>query len=159
MRDEAPGRPFGVNVLLPSGAPDDGVFGSLGLVRDQLETCVEERVPVVLSGLGDPRTILRDVRAAGSRFVAVVGSVAAARKAADAGADAVVVQGNEAGGHVGPLGTLTLGQTAVHAVDVPVLLAGGIASPEAVRAAARPRCGGCLGRHALHCLRRVGCTS
>ena len=94
----------------------------------------EERVPVVLSGLGDPRTILRDVRVAGSRFVAVVGSVAAARKAADAGADAVVVQGNEAGGHVGPLGTLTLGQTAVHAVDVPVLLAGGIASPEAVRA-------------------------
>ena len=59
VRDEAPGRPFGVNVLLPSGAPDDGVFGSLGLVRDQLETCVEERVPVVLSGLGDPRTILR----------------------------------------------------------------------------------------------------
>jgi enoyl-[acyl-carrier protein] reductase II len=135
VRDEAPGRPFGVNVLLPSGAPDDGVFGSRDGVRDQLDLCFEEKVPVIVSGLGDPATILPEVHAAGCRMVAVVGGTAAAVKATKAGVDAVIVQGNEAGGHVGPTGTLTLGQAAIRAVDAPVLLAGGIATSEAVRAA------------------------
>jgi enoyl-[acyl-carrier protein] reductase II len=135
VRDEAPGRPFGVNVLLPSGAPDDGVFGSRVSVREQLDLCYEQKVPVIVSGLGDPATILPEVHAAGCRLVAVVGSVAAAVKVAKTGVDAIIVQGHEAGGHVGPTGTLTLGQAVIRAVDVPVLLAGGIAIPEAVRAA------------------------
>ena len=134
VRDEAPGRPFGVNVLLPSGAPDDGVFGSRENVRAQLDVCFEEKVPVILSGLGDPTTLLPEVHAVGCRFVAVVGSVAAAVKVANAGVDAVIVQGNEAGGHVGPTGTLTLGQAAIRALGIPVLIAGGIASADAVRA-------------------------
>jgi enoyl-[acyl-carrier protein] reductase II len=135
VRDLAPGRPFGVNVLLPSGASDDGVFGSRERVRNQLDLCFAEKVPVIMTGLGDPTTIVSEVQRAGCRVVPVVGSVEAARKAASAGVDAVIVQGNEAGGHVGPTGTLTLGQSAIRAVDAPVLLAGGIATPEAVRAA------------------------
>ena len=135
VRDEAPGRPFGVNLLLPSGAPDDSVFGSLDLLRIQLDVCIEERVPVVLSGLGDPRPVIPEVHAAGSRFVAVVGSTKAAVNVAAAGADAVVVQGHEGGGHVGPTGTLSLAQSVLCRLDAPVLVAGGIATPEALEAA------------------------
>jgi enoyl-[acyl-carrier protein] reductase II len=135
VRDEAPGRPFGVNVLLPGGAPDDGVFASRERVREQLDCCFAEQVPVILTGLGDPATILPEARAAGCRLVAVVGSMQAARKTAGAGVDAVVVQGNEAGGHVGPTGTLTLAQSAIGSVSAPVLVAGGVATPEAVQAA------------------------
>ena len=135
VRDEAPGRPFGVNVLLPRGAPDDGVFASREGVREQLDLCFEEKVPVIVTGLGDPTTIRSEVQAAGCRLVAVVGSGSAAMKVAAAGVDAVIVQGHEAGGHVGPTGTLTLGQSVINALDIPVLLAGGIATAEAVRAA------------------------
>lgn len=135
VRDEAPGRPFGVNVLLPSGASDAVEFGNAALLRQQLDTCIAERVPIVISGLGDPRPVIPEIHAGGLRFVAVVGSASAAAGAAAAGADAVVVQGNEAGGHVGPTGTLSLAQAVVRALDVPVLLAGGVATAQAVQAA------------------------
>ena len=135
VRDEAPGRPFGVNVLLPSGAPEGEVFASADFTRIQLDACIEEKVPVVISGLGDPRPIIPELHAAGTKFVAVVGSTKAARATAEAGADAVVVQGHEGGGHVGPTGTLSLAQSALRALRCPVLLAGGIATPGAVRSA------------------------
>lgn len=135
VRDEAPGAPFGVNVLLPSGATDDAVYGSPAVIRAQLDTCFAERVPLIVSGLGDPRPRLPEIHAHGIRFVAVVGSLRAARNVASAGADAVVVQGSEAGGHVGPTGTFSLAQCAVRELDVPVLVAGGIATAESVKAA------------------------
>lgn len=135
VRDEAPGKAFGVNLLLPGDAPAQGTMASFDLTRIALAVCIEERVPVVLSGLGDPRPVLPEIHAAGLRFVAVVGSLKAARAVADAGADAVIVQGNEAGGHVGPVGTLTLAQLAVRSLPAPVLAAGGIATGGAVRAA------------------------
>ncbi len=135
VRDEAPGRAFGVNVLLPSGARDDDGFANRRLLREQLDTCLEERVPVLLSGLGDPSAVIPEVHGAGLRFVAVVGSVRASVKVARAGADVVIAQGNEAGGHVGPVGTLTLGQGVLRAIDLPVVLAGGIATGAGVAAA------------------------
>lgn len=135
VRDEAPGKPFGVNLLLPSGATDDAVYGSSAAIRAQLDTCFAEKVPLIASGLGDPRPLLPEIHAHGVRFVAVVGTLRAARNVASAGADAVVVQGNEAGGHVGPTGTFSLAQCAVRELDVPVLVAGGIATPESVQAA------------------------
>lgn len=135
VRDEAPGRPFGVNVLLPGGARDEDGFANLQLLRAELDVCLDERVPVLLCGLGDPTSLIAEAHAAGMRVVPIVGSVKAARKVAAAGADAVVAQGNEAGGHVGPVGTLTLGQAVLRAVDCPVLLAGGIATGAAVGAA------------------------
>lgn len=142
VRDEAPGRAFGVNLLLPTGAAEEGPFGSRKLVRAQLDVCLRERVPVIVTGLGSPRSIAAEVRAAGARLAAVVGSVRAARAAAEGGADAVVVQGREAGGHVGPHGSLSLGQVAARELDVPVALAGGIATPEAVAAALALGAGG-----------------
>ena len=135
VRDEAPGRPFGVNLLLPSGAGEAHVFGSPDTLRAQLDVCIEERVPVILSGLGDPRPFIAEIRRAGIRFVAVVGSLSAATHSSQAGADAVVVQGHEAGGHVGPTGTLTLAQAAIRALAAPVLVAGGVATSAAVEAA------------------------
>ncbi len=135
VRDEAPGRPFGINVLLPTGAPGGDVFANADLTRRQLDVCIEERVPVVLSGLGDPSPLIPELHAAGVKFVAVVGSTKAARRTAEAGADAVVVQGHEAGGHVGAIGTLTLAQSALRALGCPMLVAGGIATPGAVSSA------------------------
>jgi enoyl-[acyl-carrier protein] reductase II len=135
VHDEAPGRPFGVNILLPSGAPDEGVFASRERVREQLDLCFTEKVPVIVTGLGDPSAILSEAHAAGSRVVAVVGGARSARKVASVGVDAVIIQGNEAGGHVGPTGTLTLAQSVIRDTDVPVLLAGGIATNDAVQAA------------------------
>ena len=89
-----------------------------------------------MSGLGIPAAVINEAHAAGVRFAAVVGSVRAARKVAAAGADVVVAQGNEAGGHVGPVGSLTLTQAVLAAVDRPVLLAGGVATESAAAAAA-----------------------
>jgi enoyl-[acyl-carrier protein] reductase II len=142
VRDEAPGRPFGVNVLLPAGADDAIGFANQRLMREQLDTCLRERVPVVVSGLGDPSGVIGEIHSAGSLFVAVVGSTRAAVKVAGAGADAVVVQGREAGGHVGRTGTLPLAQAVVHRVEIPVLLAGGIATVDGVRAALALGAGG-----------------
>lgn len=135
VRERAGERPFGVNVLLPNSAEDDEGFANRQLVRSEIDVCLQERVPVVVSGLGDPRQIIDEVHAAGAKFVGVVGSLRAARKVQAAGADAVVAQGSEAGGHVGQTATLPLAQAVLHELGVPVLMAGGIATGEAVAAA------------------------
>lgn len=90
---------------------------------------------MVVSGLGDPAAVVPRIHARGLRFVAVVGAVRAAAKAVAAGADVIIAQRPEAGGHVGPVGTLTLAQAVRRAVDVPVAAAGGIATADAVSAA------------------------
>ena len=83
----------------------------------------------------DPRAIIPRLHANGVKFVAIVGSTRAAQRTAAAGADAVVVQGNEAGGHVGSTGTLSLAQSALRAVGCPMLVAGGIGTAAAARSA------------------------
>jgi enoyl-[acyl-carrier protein] reductase II len=135
VREQAGERPFGVNVLLPNSAEKDEGFANRQLVRSEIDVCLRERVPVVVSGLGDPRQIIDEVHAAGAKFVGVVGSLRAARKVQAAGADAVVAQGSEAGGHVGQTATLPLAQAVLRELDVPVLMAGGIATGAAVAAA------------------------
>lgn len=139
VRDVAPGRPFAVNLLLPSGADDtSATMGSLDFTRMQLDTCFEEKVPVLISGLGNPAEIIDEVHANGALLVCVVGTVRAALKVARAGADAVVLSGSEAGGHCGEVGTLSLAQTGIpqlKALGVPALLAGGMAGSEAAAAA------------------------
>ncbi len=135
VRDEAPGRPFAVNVLLPTGADDSATMGGVDITRMQLDTCIEEKVPVIISGLGNPVAVIDEIHANGSKLVCVVGTVRAALKVASLGADAVVLSGNEAGGHCGPVGTLSLAQAGSGRLRVPLLLAGGIAQPAAVSAA------------------------
>jgi enoyl-[acyl-carrier protein] reductase II len=135
VRDEAPGKPFAVNLLLPGGSDPGVEFGSPELTRSLLDVCVGERVPAAVIGLGDPRAVMGELKDAGAHVVGVVGSPRAARNVAEAGADLVIVQGREAGGHVGEIGTLTLLQTALRELECPVAVAGGIATSQAVAGA------------------------
>lgn len=113
----ATGRPFGVNVVLDF--PVDQV----------LAAALDEGVPVVSTFWGDPATVADRVHAAGALHLHVVGSVREAKQAVDAGVDAVVAQGWEAGGHVrGQVTTMALVPAVVDEIDpVPVIAAGGIA--------------------------------
>ena len=155
-------RPFGVNFLL--ARPEEGKRDlatvqrfldrfreELGLpfgttespplppspLTEQLEVVFEEGVPVLSTGLGDPTSLVGDAHAAGCRVTAMVTTVEEAVLVTEGGADIVVAQGAEAGGHrstfeldpdgeVPLVGTLALVPQVVDAVDVPVVAAGGI---------------------------------
>jgi enoyl-[acyl-carrier protein] reductase II len=119
-------RPFGVNVplLYPN-------------VEEHMRTIIEEGVPIVFTSAGNPSTWTRHLKDHGRTVVHVTASVKFARKAVDAGADAVVAEGFEAGGHNGREETTTLVLVPMvrDAVDVPVIAAGGIADGRAMLAA------------------------
>jgi enoyl-[acyl-carrier protein] reductase II len=119
-------RPFAVNVplLYPN-------------VEEHMATIIAERVPVVFTSAGDPRTWTGRLKEAGISVVHVVSSVKFARKAEEAGVDAVVAEGFEAGGHNGREETTTLVLVPMvrDAISLPLLAAGGIASGRAMVAA------------------------
>lgn len=119
-------QPFGVNIILP-------------LVEDeaQILCTLDEAVPVLILFWGDPAPYVERAHAAGTRIVCQVGSVDEARAVADAGVDAVMIQGVEAGGHVKATTSLsTLLPAVVDAVgELPVIAAGGIADSRGVAAA------------------------
>jgi len=108
-------RPFGVNIPLFSPYVDAVV-----------EVCVEEEVPVVTTGAGNPAPIMTRLKEAGTQVIPVVASVALSRRVERLGADAIVVEGMESGGHIGDVTTLSLIPQVVDAVSVPVIAAGGI---------------------------------
>jgi nitronate monooxygenase len=110
-------RPFGVNFVLEWDQ------------RERIHACAEESVAVVSTFWGDPRPYVQPIHSGGALHVHTVGSADEARRAADAGVDAIVAQGWEAGGRVrGEVTTLALVPAVVDAVrPVPVLAAGGIA--------------------------------
>lgn len=119
-------RPFAVNVplLYPN-------------IEEHMATIIAERVPVVFTSAGDPRAWTGKLKEVGITVVHVVSSVKFARKAEDAGVDALVAEGFEAGGHNGREETTTLVLIPMvrDAVQVPLLAAGGIASGRAMVAA------------------------
>ncbi len=119
-------RPFGVNVPL--------LYHN---VEEHMRTIVEEGVPIVFTSAGNPATWTRHLKDRGIIVVHVTASVKFARKAADAGADAVVAEGFEAGGHNGREETTTMVLVPLvrDAVHVPVIAAGGIADGRAMVAA------------------------
>lgn len=99
----------------------------------QMEVVIEEEVPVFASGLGSPGPFSEVLKAHGTTILSLVGNVRAARQVAEGGADYVVAQGTEAGGHTGRIGTLALLPQVMDAVDpTPVLAAGGVASGRAL---------------------------
>ncbi len=110
-------KPFGVNVMLL--APDVDAIAAL---------LVEERVPVITTGAGSPDKYIPAWKEAGSKVMPVVPSVALAVRMERYGADAVIAEGTESGGHVGELTTMTLVPQVVDAVQIPVIAAGGVAS-------------------------------
>ena len=118
------GKPFGVNVLLIS--PHAG---------DILDLVCRERIAVVTTGAGNPGPHMSALKAAGIKVIPVVSSVALAVRLVRAGADAVIAEGNEAGGHIGETSTLALVPQVADAVGVPVVAAGGIADGRGLAAA------------------------
>jgi enoyl-[acyl-carrier protein] reductase II len=141
-------RPFGVDILFGAvkSARSAGVDAYEGNVVRQIEVALDERVPVLVSGLGSPQAILDEAHARGITVMSVIGNVRHARRLAAAGVDFLIAQGHEAGGHTGRIGTFTLVPQVVDAVDVPVLAAGGIGDGRGLVAAlALGACGVWLG--------------
>ncbi len=111
-------KPFGVDLLLAEGMPG---------LAEQMEAVYEEGVPVFASGLGNPGPYAAEMHRRGMKMIAVVGNVRNARRCAEGGADIIVAQGHEGGGHTGRIATLALVPQVVDAVKpVPVVAAGGI---------------------------------
>ena len=108
-------RPFGVNLMLMNSAADE-----------QAKVVIEEGVRVVTTGAGNPGKYIPAFKAAGIRVIPVVAAVAFAQRFVRAGADAVIAEGTESGGHVGEMTTMALVPQVADAVDVPVIAAGGI---------------------------------
>ena len=117
-------KPFGVNVMLMSP-----------YAKEVAQVVVEEKVPVVTTGAGNPGAYLSMWQEAGIKVIPVVASVAHAKLMEKAGVDAVVAEGTESGGHIGEATTMTLLPAVVDAVDIPVIGAGGIADGRGMAAA------------------------
>jgi NAD(P)H-dependent flavin oxidoreductase YrpB (nitropropane dioxygenase family) len=124
---EAPAAPATARPARPTGG---------GMSDGQMEIVIEEKVPVFASGLGNPAPWVERLKANGTKILSLVGNVKNARRVADAGADAVVAQGTEAGGHTGRIATLALIPQVIDAVaPTPVIAAGGIADGRGLAAA------------------------
>lgn len=117
-------KPFGVNLMLLTPHIDELIQVSL-----------EEGVPVVTTGAGNPGSFINSFKAKGTKVIPVVPTVALAQRMEKVGADAVIVEGTEAGGHVGELTTMVLVPQIVDAVGIPVIAAGGIADGRGIVAA------------------------
>lgn len=117
-------KPFGVNIMLMAHNKEE-----------LAQIIVEEGVKVVTTGAGSPAPFMKMWKEAGVTVIPVIPNVKIAKKMEELGADAIVAEGTEAGGHVGETTTMALIPQVVDAVNIPVLAAGGIADGRGIIAA------------------------
>lgn len=121
---ELTSKPFGVNLMLMNP-----IAGELARV------VAEERVSVVITGAGSPGAYIPAWKEAGVKVIPVVAAAVLAKRLERAGADAIIAEGTESGGHVGEMATMTLVPQVADAVELPVIAAGGIADGRQMAAA------------------------
>lgn len=117
-------KPFAVNLML-----------MMHNINEIIDVVIDEGVGIVTTGAGTPRKYMPKLKEAGIKVIPVIPSVKAAKKMEELGCDAVVVEGMEAGGHVGESTTMALLPQVTSAVNLPVIAAGGIADGRGVAAA------------------------
>lgn len=114
---------FGVNIMLLAEN-----------VEEIVDLCCEQKVPVVTTGAGNPAKYMDKLKRAGVKVIPVAPSCAFAKRFETMGADAIIAEGMEAGGHIGQLTTMTLVPQVCDVVSIPVIAAGGIADGRGMRA-------------------------
>lgn len=117
-------KPFGVNLMLKR---DD--------IKEQIQVCIEEKVAVVTTGLGNSGPYMEALKKANIKVIPLIPSLSLALRMERVGADAVIFEGMECGGHIGSLTTMSALTQISNGLSIPVISAGGIANGEQYLAA------------------------
>lgn len=120
----ATNKPFGINVTLLAENKDEII-----------QAAIEEKVPFITLGAGNPVPYIKPIKAAGIKVFCVVPNLKLAKRVEESGADAIIIEGMESGGHIGSLTTLALMTQIIPEVKIPVIAAGGIADGRGMAAA------------------------